>query len=356
MTELDFDELDKAVNSLMSDKESAQTVTPDASAVLASTPSPAVVVDNPTVSAAPSPAVRRRGQFMDMVHPSSNMRSTSTPVLVRRQAADITPLSTADRTGLTSQTESVGTYPSASPSFESTTESTPAPVSDWPDPIDMATPPASEVIPEMSSPDVTTQDSRADDVVADFSDALIIDDPQTSPFLPDTKVEKRPLGSPLPQVDSVLPDMRGEPNFENDVVAPDASSVEPEQPVAAETSQSEPMPDELKDEVIAVEANEVVHEEVASREVAAETPAAPAVAPDAQQSTATGVIVPQYQEQPSTGDQTNGPIYDTNTYHQPLDAQPHKKKSAVLTWILWTLVLLIVGATAGAAWFYFTTQ
>ena len=356
MTELDFDELDKAVNSLMSDKESAQAVVTDASAVLASTPSPAVVVDDPTTSAVPSPAVRRRGQFMDMVHPSSNMRSTSTPVSVRRQAADIMPPATADDTGLTNQADPVGTYPSVTPSFESTTESTPAPVSDWPDPIDMATPPVSEVALEMSSPDATTQESHTDDVAADFSDALIIDDPQTSPFLPDTKVEKRPLGSPLPQVDAALSELDGEPSFENNAVSPDASPVEPEQTVAVETPQPELMPDELKDEVIAVETNEVVHEEVASPEVVAEAPAAPSVVPDAQQSTATGAIVPQYQEQPSTGDQTNGPIYDTNTYHQPLDAQPHKKKSAVLTWILWTLVLLIVGATAGAAWFYFTTQ
>jgi len=69
-----------------------------------------------------------------------------------------------------------------------------------------------------------------------------------------------------------------------------------------------------------------------------------------------GNIVQQYEEQPSTGDQTNGAIYDTSTYHQPLDAKPAKKKSSALVWVLWIVVLLIVGATAGAAWFYFTTQ
>jgi cobalamin biosynthesis Mg chelatase CobN len=62
-------------------------------------------------------------------------------------------------------------------------------------------------------------------------------------------------------------------------------------------------------------------------------------------------------EQPSTGDQTSGAIFDTATYHAATDvAVPAKKSSKVVRIIVWILTLLCVGAAAGAGYFFFTTH
>jgi hypothetical protein len=62
-------------------------------------------------------------------------------------------------------------------------------------------------------------------------------------------------------------------------------------------------------------------------------------------------IPQQYKEEPSTGDAKNGAIYDTDTYHhQPL-AHPKKKKSGWM-WVIWIILILIIGAAAGAALYW----
>ena len=120
MTELDFDELDKAVHSLMGDldvsKRNPALDDPEDKIVTlgaaneAGTPAPAVAATLPTtapdaeasvatvsvtdrpsapvtppqsVPATPASAplaVKRRGQFMDVIHPSSNMKTPAAPV------------------------------------------------------------------------------------------------------------------------------------------------------------------------------------------------------------------------------------------------------------------------------------
>ena len=73
---------------------------------------------------------------------------------------------------------------------------------------------------------------------------------------------------------------------------------------------------------------------------------------------ATGLtsISQQYTEQP-TAEQPSGAIYDTAQYHAPVDSHPaKKKKSKALMWIVWILVLLLVGVAAGAGYYFLTTQ
>jgi hypothetical protein len=67
-----------------------------------------------------------------------------------------------------------------------------------------------------------------------------------------------------------------------------------------------------------------------------------------------GSIPQQYTEQPSTSTASNSAIYDTSTHHQPLDGGV--RKSSPMKWVILALVLLIVGALAGAAYFYLGTQ
>jgi hypothetical protein len=61
-------------------------------------------------------------------------------------------------------------------------------------------------------------------------------------------------------------------------------------------------------------------------------------------------ISQQYKEQP-VANQSSGAIFDTETYHKPLTVQP-KKRSGALT-IVWIILLIILGAGAGVAFYLF---
>ena len=61
-------------------------------------------------------------------------------------------------------------------------------------------------------------------------------------------------------------------------------------------------------------------------------------------------IPQQYQEKPSSGDQTNGAIYDTDHYHKPVAHQASQKSG--WTWVLVVVVLIIVGALLGAGAYF----
>ncbi len=354
MTELDFDELDKAVNSLMAESkqpEPSPSVAPSAPSVPsvpASTAPAAHVTPMPTepvnASNSPSPAVRRRGQFMDVIRPAANRPA---PAPAKNQGIDVTPPTIQEATSPDTNSLSPTPLDDASPAAFA--------------PIQPQQPELAGTEPvetsEVESGDQTT--AQAEQPSQEQSDSmgspLSTEDPLVSPFLPDAKVDKRPLGgASLPE--GALPTELPLESAEAEPAAPDT---EPEPQPEPEPT---PVPDELQQDVVAVEANVVVHEDMPAPDNSEQSEptvqSEDEVMPVAEVSAlpAGGSIAQQYEEQPSTGDQTNGAIFDTSTYHQPLETQPHKKKSAVLAWVLWIIVLLVVGATAGAAWFYFTTQ
>jgi hypothetical protein len=354
MTELDFDELDKAVSSLMTEDKADDTplVSDSPSTPLPQTPQPT------TQPQTPSPAVRRRGQFMDVIHPSSDMRQASTPV--SRQAAAITP-PIVQKAPLDATPPIHDELVSSQVEDDTAPHDTPHTSETLPTMEDTSTASADESKPQESA---HSGDITLDDMPADISALPTPDDnPLVSPFLPDAKVEKRPLGMPGAFNDgATLPELPGAPS-EDDAHA-ESSSTETEtitdEKNPVETPEPAALPDELKEDIVAVESNEVMQDDeaatVPTQEEVPEPSAAETPAHDEPLQPVSNSIPPQYQEQPSTGDQTSGAIYDTNTYHQALDAKSPKKKSPILMWILWIVVLLIVGATAGAAWFYFTTQ
>jgi hypothetical protein len=345
MTELDFDELDKAVNSLMAENDTTEKLpqTPDASNV--SQPSS----DAPIPPVTPSPALKR-GRFMDIVAPSSNVRTA--PVAVKREAASVTP-----------------------PTIDEAVTDDVAPVElSESEPEELVAPIANDVVAQPASPEDVVEDvsvsaqvdTAPEDPTAPEAEPSVestsSDEPLISPFLADAKVEKRPLGGDgtmTPEAElSETPVVEPVMNDESPVEVAGTAEEKPE-PGDGGTIEPIPVPDELHEDVVAIESSEVMHEDVPSVDsepTIAPEPSVVEPAPVDQQPPAGGSIMQQYDEQPSSGDQTNGAIYDTSTYHQPLEAATPKKKSSVLTWILWTLVLLILGATAGAAWFYFTTQ
>lgn len=300
MQDIDFDELDRAVNSVTK-PTAASSPDSESTSVPVSRP-------KPTVAATP-PAVRRSsGRFMDVVHPSSDMRGASVP---ERSAPRDVPVKPTFEETLVSKP--------AAPTPAEIPEPAPivnAPSTDWPDPLDFQgfsleetpvmpspTPPPKPVAPKPETPA----------------------EPLESPFLSDAKVEKRPLGA-----------------FSSTDEPTSSDDKEPEETPLLEA------PDEV--ELLEAE-NEITPPKPVEEtpEVKSEPEPAPQPVEDIPQGPTS--ITQQYKEQPSTVEQTSGAIYDTESYHQPLVHAP-KKKSGVLV-VVWIAALILVGAGAGAAVYFF---
>lgn len=282
MTDFDFEELDKAVSGALTNDDNGAGTPVTVNGASAPTAEPSPVTPAPSLA----PAARRSsGRFMDMVHPTSDMRNSP---------------SVAPRPTVTSR-------PEAPPPTE--------PVFSEPTPVE------TPVTPE--------------------------EKPLESPFLPDAKVEKRPLGgSGEPAPSESLIDLLEEPE-DPLLTEPDELRIEAHtmpDPIDFATQQET---EEVKPEVEAEPIPEVEVVE-AVPEVVAEEPSAPA--PTEEVSTGPTSIQQQYEEQPSTTPEP-GAMYDTESYHQPL-AQPVKKKSGALI-ILWVLILVVLGAAAGAAFYVY---
>jgi hypothetical protein len=375
--ELDFDELDRAVNSLITstpaepkaaDAEKTVTITPtlgdndqpisgalEAAAAQVSdqiAPAPPPVIPaGPSFASAPrsQPLAARRssGRFMDMVHPSSNMHvATPSAAPVSRQGATLTP----------------PVPPVETPAPEPVTNTTPVSVSppapsgatDWPDPLDFhgfTTPSApSEPVEPVANPSSTAnstptpreEDDDINQIAQDITSSLnqTEEAPQTSPFLSDAKVDKRPLGAFSAESATTTPN--SEPTTEPEAPEPVASSTPVDDPQTP--PDGAPLPAELQKDLLSIESS--------GDHTAATESSVPAVsARDMDEPVGPTSIPQQYKEQPSTGDQQTGNIYDTSSYHKAL-AHPAKKKSGWM-WVVWTFVLLIVGAGAGAAVYFY---
>lgn len=387
MKDIDFDELDKAVSSLMGTVTGmpepakqddvrtltiSETIKDDKAPVLPvgevkadgtvevtvkapvksepEAPKPAAPTPSREATTIPTLAARRSGRFMDMVHPASAMKPAEARS-ISRQGVTLAPLESVvvpETVVAAPDTPPAVVAPHAADEVEVVVEATETPVevniesSPWPDPIDL-------------HEAATGASESEDDVVADAAtdeDETVSTAPLVSPFLTDAKVEKRPLGAPAttgPSEATTPLAFDTEPSTEP-APAPVVVAEEP----ASTSRQEVTLPEEFQNDLIAIEADQSVG---ASVPVAAQ--AAPVVSPTpavrpgtfpsmaaAAASAAGGSIPQQYQEQPSSGDQTTGAIYDTAAYHQPLD-HPAKKQASWL-WVVWVAGLLILGAGGGA--------
>ncbi len=395
MSEIDFDELDRAVNDLMSNVDTSKrheglddpedkVVTLDNSSTesgkVASSPATETTTVTPMSApeAKPAPAqssplaVKRRGQFMDMVHPSSDMTSASRPV--KRDGVSIMPPS--ETVSTSPSTESVN-KPSSAINAPANSKPTPTlssirtPSSTTVVPTPMSTPapavpsaekssrpttssaiqppvqpnPTAPIASSYSSPGVIEPSDNKNDqpeevasveseIPAEIVDeASSISSPQplpTAPFLSDARVEKRPLGA----------------NSESAAKPPQDVAEEEDAPVSEPVS----LPAELQGDVVAVEASVPLDIDKAGSlsEVDGQSSDADLVVDAGVDLTAQSI------EQTDVDNQVNGSIYDTANYHQPIDGKKPEKKSSPLKWLAWFLVLLIVGVGAGVAYFFLT--
>lgn len=347
MKDLDFDELDRAVNSLIEKTTGTDEYEKDeevldvpVSGDFQSEP----VVEQAAVEVAPvintpppipnSPALagrRSTGQFMDVVHPSSDMRRAPLAVPNRqpRIATEIPKVET-----------------SRAPIFTNEQPSTVKPMG-WPDPIDFQGQ-KNEHNPIIDNSIDQGKDEDADiNKIADEINQELspeINESQESPFLSGAKVEKRPLGA--------FSDKMTEDDVEVQV---DKSEDEySANPLPAKSEKEPDLPAELQDNLLHIESDETEESEVSAE---SNIPAIDKVIDQLGEAEKPEVIQieqssinQQYKEQPSSGDQDSGAIYDTDSYHKSV-IRPVKKKSGWL-WVVWIVLLLILGASAGAAIYF----
>lgn len=379
MKDLDFDELDRAVSSLMADGQKDAAAPPEDPQPTTSTITPpaptttTTTVPSRTPRPTTPPALRRGGRFMDVVHPSAVPKKDSTPP-VSRQGVTLQPRGEITSLSPQPSQERLSLRPVAPISTPSTPEVTsPTPINDWPDPLEIATTKLdegeskeepsslSEPRPSLPIPTTLTTDEGGKDTVETFTDNSFSQEPEvksadelplSSPFLADAKVEKRPLGGAV-----VSPVAIG-----SELMVEDEAAQLPALPKDVEPA----LPEELHGDVVSIEADdsttnptkhgdELAVQEKTQKDIYKETPLETLKKPAV---TVTEAAVPsgptsipqQYREEPNSGDQKSGAIYDTDTYHQPL-AHPAKKKSGWM-WVVWIVVILLVGAGGGAALYF----
>jgi len=306
MSDFDFDELDKAVAGATSPDTAEEVVVAEPPTEQPSTEpaSQPQVTDTPRAV----PAARRSsGRFMDVVHPSSDMRTRTSPAVVEPKPS--------------LNTEKTSFVPPVIKAEEDASQ----------EPID----------------EVEEAFKQAEDgTVGEWSKPL------ETPFLADAKVEKRPLGGVGPEPSLVLLEAPEEELLLEEKTLPDPIDFAAH--VAALKSETEdtgePIPNTVEepeaeeqtvkqmDELQEPEASTQPVMEVVKSEDKAEEPVGPASIPQ------------QYNEQPAK-QQESGAIFDTENYHQPL-APVAKKHSGVWT-VIWILLLVILGAGAGVAFYLF---
>ncbi len=354
MKDIDFDEIDRAVNSFISNTSGNDTDS--------NSPKPEVPVDNPQVKPTavqtPPLAGRRGGQFMDMVRISPAPRATPTPV---QQSTAAVPVSS--QSVIIEPVSKEEPPVSVTPNVVDKPDDQVLPPVNLPDPIDFS----ESINKQQITTDAPKPTENKEDVDIDKINDGITNELNgqsglpDSPFISDARVEKRPLGafSGGVQSQNVEPSAV-QPEMEPSKTVPEASggvpvqdSVEDEQkPVVFVPSNERdisspdmdtPLPAELRDDLLSIESDSTTNPKVV-QSVAEDKP--PASQP------ANQPLVPQQaQTTPSSNDQKTGSIYDTDSYHNTL-LHPKKKKSGWL-WVLWIALLLAVGAGAGAAVYYF---
>ena len=321
MTDLDFEELDRAVNSaLVSNNVKKQSLDKkeiiDVNTKRTTNETLSTKIDlkldaqksrgTEKLKLSPRQTNRSIGRFMDVVHPSSDMKAN----VIKSDIKDVESKKIANK-----QLKSETLNPHS-----------------MPDPLD-----AHEKVENIKND--TTQ-ARTD-----------------SPFLPETKVEKRPLGAfssyqtEIPKDDNSKPEEKTSDNENNSKNSTDIADEHKKDDLIEDDNPYEPnpetrninLPPELQKDILDVESDPTTDKLGSSNPNKSKDPV-PLGNPYLQ--SAQTEISQQYKEKNSQ-EKTSGSIYDTKEYHSPL-SHPAKKKNGwnVIIWIL-----LIVAVAIGIAYF-----
>jgi hypothetical protein len=354
MTDIDFDELDKAVNSLMG---KAVSKDPD-DAVKAKTLS-----ISSTLKPGEKPLYDKLGEVARGIGNETLVTEGERTVVEElKSPLPTTELAIAELDTIQSSHDADKPAPAASqPKASAVKRPNSGRVMDVVRSSSNARPPVSNptlVVPDRgvsqedtapSVPEVVT--AEPDELQLEKTEAVDsqpIEPTRLTPFLPDTKVEKRPLGGdPTASAGAVVSpfddekndDASDEDSEENSRKKPDAQHL-PD----PTTVEAEPSAEERKVQAI----------ESAETEIVAPTAeSVRAVESGDTEKLNTGSITQQYQAKPAESVETAesaGAIYDVKEYHQAL-GHPAKQKSG---WgvVLLIIVIIIACAAIGAAAYF----
>ena len=400
MSDIDFDELDKAVNSLVGDDSDVkQNNTPSVSQ------SSATKNDSLEKEEKVSPTLptRRAGRFMDMKHDSSDMQKKDSSLMTPSKTS-IAPINPGIKKELE---EDKKVQPETKPK------------SDWPDPIDSSKnddekSEDKEALPNVSTdmPDPLDHMSKNIDTVDKDSvdkddeerkdrDEPVIkpsdekdepeldyeetetkkDDKKESPFIDDAKVDKRPLGgfsseSPVDPPSEVVEkkDKKNEDALEDDTKKEDGIAQPAPEPIE--------LPPELDKDLVAIEAGEALevqkpveqeNEAVEKNDKQDEGKSDEKDDKESEKknqkdtvsellaSAATGSIPEQYKRQNRSHElHAPHPLFDADHYkNAPKDASAKKPKSLVKKVFQMLFIFLgiaLLGGFLGTAFFVFVSQ
>lgn len=395
MGDIDFEELDRAVSSALGGATKEEKPSPASDTLVGSArENIAEPQTDDTTSTAKKTLVQKRttGRFMDVVHPSSDMKNQNKPT-ISRQAPDIQPPESAP-----ASTDGIEEQPNIiadGADVEQKNEDVQAPESQsiededrhtLPDPLDFHNFDAgndnqdeeessvSTVEDVRSNKDVLNEedgelldhddDARValDQVAGELSelDGLMQDQrempPLDTPFVNDLAVEKRPLGAF--SIGTEDKELAEEPTVEvnegvstalNEELADEDRAEFNDEPlttgdVDAQTpAEAEVIPEELHEDLVAIESRGI-------EQTPQSVPSTTSV-PEAAPSVVSGSIPQQYTEKPSTQTAEPTPVFDTNDYHQPLK-HAEKKKSGWLI-VIMIIVFILLGVGAGTAIYFF---
>lgn len=335
MSDFDFDEIDKAVAgalggsdepSLPADEllpsSSRETVAPEKVPPV----EPKKHEDEPVKPRTSLASRRGAGRFMDVMHPSSDMR-------VRQTASSPKPMAPTPTEELSEQGQDSYEQDEAPRrgGLHSAAVHSSAPMS-----------------AHISSHHEEVEEGEGDNTQGAVS-------PLASPFLTDAKIEKRPLGSAAPTGAFTAPTVEEEldfDDFESTATTLPIANDDQETPLLLEAAEDfflESGEEELTQQPgeLAVEPGALESEHDTSVQKSEPTPA-----PTVDEAVPTGPtsIKQQYEERPTESGES-GAIYDTENYHQPV-TYPEKKRAGAWT-ILWISLLIIFGAGVGVAFYLF---
>lgn len=276
---------------------------------------PASEMPLPDVAATPKPA---NGRFMDVMHPSSDMKTaTATSVETPAQATEAESPSRLSREGATIQSP---TPPAPAP------RPTPVPVAVTRETVSAFTPPPSpkterkvESVPVASVPST---------------------EPLTSPFIPDAKVEKRPLGGAAQDTSDDLSSF--DRPYDTD------RSIDTQLAPNQEVGELE-MPAELSSDLLAIETNAAESEAEFTVPVSNRSRTTQPASNDIPAATEAPA-----REESATEAPVDGAIYDTSEYHKPIEHSA--KHGREWLWIAIIVVVVVVCAAGAVAIYLLGTQ
>lgn len=351
MSDIDFDELDREVSKLVGDTDSSTVP-------VTVTPKEEVVTGDATDDIA---TVTRRGRFMDVMHPSSDM-ATKEEASAASQLSDGAERQTIEPID-TIEPESAHVETEEQPKLYST---------DMPDPIDVHESRQQVETPQEDSYQSELVDSSEPDTPTNTIDNVAPNDP----FVVDAKVEKRPLGqfsddtslveeapSPEPTVtqddnpDNIATNSTQyslPPELEKDLVAIEAGK-SPDDILSADDVTNN---DSQEDDLTISEEGQLGKEEESKEDA----PSDRQLSESSAALLASGSIPQQYKlaikEKAGIKDDTSSQLFQAEHYDtSPGKATKHKSKAtSALMWFFIVVGILLLGGVIGYAVFGFVSS